>query len=195
MISAVWEDCFFMDVIIRLVSYEEDDTFRETARWIDKVVLSEVRKVAEAVRVYRRYHKLKRGPCSVKSVRSLIKKSEETRCIWSRSGRPCVPVEVAAEAHNTMTTGPLHTARSLSRNLDAPKTRVLQILCSVLQMFFLLVPKRPDVGTCRQPTACQFCKFFLIRYDEDSRWPLMILWTDEAHFILTGNVNSKNWVH
>ena len=36
---------------------------------------------------------------------------------------------------------------------------------------------------------------FLIRYDEDSSWPACILWTDEAHFKLTGNVNSKNCVH
>ncbi|KFM77997.1 hypothetical protein X975_25812, partial [Stegodyphus mimosarum] len=43
---------------------------------------------------------------------------------------------------------------------------------------------------------------FLIKYDEDSRWPLQILWTDEAHNLLTGkhhnlltgNVKSKNCV-
>ena len=37
--------------------------------------------------------------------------------------------------------------------------------------------------------------FFLIRYDEGSRWLLRILWTDGTHFTLTGNVNSKNCVH
>ena len=40
-----------------------------------------------------------------------------------------------------------------------------------------------------------FTNIFLIRYDEDSSWPLRILWTDEAHFTLTNNVNSKNCVH
>ena len=29
----------------------------------------------------------------------------------------------------------------------------------------------------------------------DSRWPLRILWIDEVHFTLTGNVNSKIYVH
>ena len=36
---------------------------------------------------------------------------------------------------------------------------------------------------------------FLICYDEDSSWPTCILWTDKAHFKLTGNVNSKYCVH
>ena len=40
-----------------------------------------------------------------------------------------------------------------------------------------------------------FANKFLIRYDEDSSWPLCILWTDEAHFTLTGNLNSKNCVY
>ena len=39
-----------------------------------------------------------------------------------------------------------------------------------------------------------FANKFLIRYDEDSSWPLCILWTDEAHFTLTGKVNTKNCV-
>ena len=107
-------------------------------RLIDKVVLSEPEKnAAEVVRVYRRNNKLKRVSCSVKNVGNLVKKFEETICIRDgpRSGQPRVPVEVVAEVHNTMTTGPLHTARSVSRYLDVPKTTLLQILRSALQMF------------------------------------------------------------
>ena len=41
-----------------------------------------------------------------------------------------------------------------------------------------------------------FANKFLIRFDEGSSWHLRILWTDHvAHFTLTGNVNSKNFVH
>ena len=40
-----------------------------------------------------------------------------------------------------------------------------------------------------------FAKFFFVRYDEDIRWPLRILWTDKAHFTFTVNVSSKNCVH
>ena len=80
--------------------------------------------VVEAVQVYHQNHKLKRGPCFVKSVHNSVKKFEKTRCTCDRlrSGRSRVPVEVVAEMHNTMTTGPFHTTRSISRNLDVPKT-------------------------------------------------------------------------
>ena len=40
-----------------------------------------------------------------------------------------------------------------------------------------------------------FANIFLIHYDEDISWPLSILWTNEAHFMLNDNVNSKNCVH
>ena len=40
-----------------------------------------------------------------------------------------------------------------------------------------------------------FANKFLIRYDEDRSWPLRILWTDEEHFALIDNVNSKKCVY
>lgn len=152
---------------------------------------------AEAVRVYRRNHKLRRGPCSVRTVRDLVKTFEETGCTCDRprSGRPSVPVEVVAEVHNTITAGPLRTARSVARNLDVPKTTVLKLLRSVLRMFPYRFQRVQMLQPGDEQQRVDFANFFLIRYDEDSRWPLRILWTDEAHFSLTGNVNSKNCVH
>ena len=35
---------------------------------------------------------------------------------------------------------------------------------------------------------------FITSYDEDSSWPIRILWTNEAHFTLIGNMYSKNCV-
>ena len=40
-----------------------------------------------------------------------------------------------------------------------------------------------------------FINEFLIGYDADNDWPLPILWTDDAHFNLNGNMNNKNCVH
>lgn len=152
---------------------------------------------AEAVRIYRRNHKLRRGPCSVRSVRDLVRKFEETGCTCDRprSGRPSVPVEVVAEVHNTITAGPLHTARSVARSLDLPKTTVLRLLRSVLRMFPYRFQRVQMLQSGDEQLRVDFANFFLIRYDEDNRWPLRILWTDEAHFSLTGNVNTKNCVH
>ena len=148
------------------------------------------------MRVYRQNHKLKRDPCSIKSVRNLVKKFEETECPLDdpRSGRPSV-FEVVAEVHNTMTTGSLHTARSVSRSLDVPKTTFFQILHSVLRMFCYRFQSVQALKPGHNQQRVDFASFFLNRCDEDSRWPLRILWTDETHFTNIGNLNSKNCFH
>ena len=88
-----------------------------------------------------------------------------------------------------------HTARSVSSNLTVPNTIVLQILRFVLRMFpyRLLCVQLLEAGDSQY--RLDFANFFYIRYKEDRRWPLQILWTDAVHFILTGKVNSKNCVH
>ena len=57
------------------------------------------------------------------------------------------------------------------------------------------IPAFPDIGNWRQSIAASFANKFLFRYNEDRSYPLCTLWTDEAHFMLTGYVNSKNCVH
>lgn len=50
-------------------------------------------------------------------------------------GHLSIPVEVVEKVHKRSTVSSLHTARNIACNLDLPKTIVLKILCSVLQMF------------------------------------------------------------
>ena len=77
-----------------------------------------------------------------------------------------------------------------------------------LQSFLLNINKLPGSRICaaRQRELqmleagdnqlwLNFANKFLISYVEDSSWVLRILWTDEAHFMSTGIVNSKNCVH
>ena len=89
----------------------------------------------------------------------------------------------------------LITCRSVSRNLDAPKTTVFQTLLSVLWIFFYRFQRVQMLKSGDNQQRVDFANFFLIRYGEDSRCPLRILWTEEAHFTLTESVNSKNCVH
>ena len=56
-------------------------------------------------------------------------------CDRPRFAGPHVPIEFGEEVPNTMTKGSLHTARNVFRNLCLPKTAVLKILRSDLQMF------------------------------------------------------------
>ena len=78
-----------MFMIIHLVSSEEDNSFRETTRRIDKVFffLSEQGIAAEAVKI----HKFKISPCSVKSIRNLVKKFEETGCTCGKTAIWTIP--------------------------------------------------------------------------------------------------------
>ena len=59
-----------------------------------------------------------------KCVRNLVKKLEKTgyTCDRALSGRPRVSIEIGGEVHYAMTTGPLHIARNVFRNLDVRKT-------------------------------------------------------------------------
>lgn len=152
---------------------------------------------AEALRVYRRNHRQIRGPCTPQALRDLAKKFEETGCTCDRprSGRPTVPEDAVTEVHHIVTSGHMQTARGTARVLDIPKTTVLNLLRSVLRMFPYRYQRVQMLHAGDHLQRIDFANEFLIRYDGDNDWPLRILWTDEAHFTLTGNVNTKNCVH
>ena len=58
--------------------------------------------------------------------------------LWLTLILPSVSVQVIAEVHYTITAGSSHTARSAAQSLDSPKTTILKVLHSVLQMFLYL---------------------------------------------------------
>ena len=152
---------------------------------------------AAALRAFRHKHGLVRGPCTARAVRNLIRKFEETGCTCdrSRSGRPAVPVEAVAEVHAAVDGVRRASARGVSRALNMPNSTVRKILRSVLHMFPYRFQRVQMLEAGDNQLRLDFANEFLIRYDNDTSWPLHILWTDEAHFMLNGNVNSKNCVH
>jgi hypothetical protein len=153
---------------------------------------------AEALRIYRRQHNLRRGPCSVQAVRKLIKKFELTGCTCDshRSGRPSIPVESAAEVHEAITANVIPvSARRASHILDIPKSTVLKILHSIFHMFPYRYHRVQRLLASDKSKRVDFANEFLIHHDTDKNWIHSIMWTDEAHFTLTGTVNSKNCVH
>ena len=66
--------------------------------------------VAEALRVYRRNHLQRCGPCTPQGLSDLIKKLKTT-CDKPRSGRPIVSEDVVMEMHHTVTSGAQITYR------------------------------------------------------------------------------------
>ena len=73
-------------------------------------------------------------------------------------------METVAKVHQTISTVLPASARGVSLVLHLPNSTFRKI-------------------------PLDFANKFLIDYDEDSSWPLRILWAEEAHFTLTGNRN------
>ena len=152
---------------------------------------------AQTLLDYCRNHGFRRGPCTVKPVQDLIHKFEETSCTCDRtwSGWPANFVETVQEVHQTISTVLPASSYGVSRVLNLPNWTVRKILCSVLNMFPFRFQRVQMLEEGDNQLRLDFANKFLIHYDEDNSWPLSTLLTDEAHFTLTGNVNSKNCVY
>ena len=133
----------------------------------------------------------------VKAVLHLIYKFKATDCTcdWPWLGRPSAPVETVAEVHQAICTVRSASSHGVLRILYIPNSTVRKILCSAQNMFPFWFQHVQMLEAGDNQLRLDFANKFLIRYDEDSSWPLCILWTDEAHFTVTGNVNSKKCVH
>lgn len=69
---------------------------------------------------------------------------------------------------------------------------VLNILRTVLGMIPYRFQQVQTLGAGDEQQRFDFANEFLIRYESNQSWLEHILWTDGAHFTLTGYVNSKN---
>ncbi|GFV68117.1 hypothetical protein TNCV_1873991 [Trichonephila clavipes] len=102
---------------------------------------------AEALRVYHRNHRQRRGPDTLQALRDLVRKFEDIGCTCNkpRSGRPTVSEDVVMEVHHTVTAGHTETARGIARvgysELNGP-----QALALGTSQVSLSVQARPDVG-------------------------------------------------
>ena len=104
-------------------------------------------------------------------------------------------METVAEVHQMINTVNPASERCVSRVLYLPNLTARKILRSVLNMFPFQFQGVQILEAIDNQLRLDFANKFLICYDEDSNWPLSILRTDEAHFTLTGNVNSKNCIY
>ncbi|GFY25886.1 hypothetical protein TNCV_1916361 [Trichonephila clavipes] len=91
---------------------------------------------AEALRVYHRNHRQRRGPGTLQALRDLVRKFEDTGCTCNkpRSGRPTVSEDVVMEVHHTVTAGHRNRKRHSAR-VGYSNSTVRKLLRSVLHMF------------------------------------------------------------
>ena len=170
---------------------EEDTSFRARTWGDRKDLLPERTKCRTDIACSPQKPWIAAKPCTVKSVQDLINKFVEIGCTCDRprSGWPAVPVETVAEVHQTVSTVCPATTCGVSRVLNLPNSTVRKILRSVLNMFPFRFQRVQMLEGGQNQLRLDFANKFLIRYDEDSSWPLRILWTDKAHLTLIGNMN------
>ena len=93
--------------------------------------------------------------------------------------------------HQTVTSKYMQIARGTAYALDTPKTMLLKLLRFVLHMF--LYNQRAQILLLGDPhLRIDFANEFLMRYNVNDDWHFRILWTEESHFNLNGNMNTKN---
>ncbi|GFT23731.1 hypothetical protein TNCV_3511911 [Trichonephila clavipes] len=92
---------------------------------------------AEALRVYHRNHRQRRGPGTLQALRELVRKFEDTGCTCNkpRSGRPTISEDVVMEVHHTVTAGHTETAKRHSARVGYSSSTVRKLLRSVLHVF------------------------------------------------------------
>ncbi|GFX55868.1 hypothetical protein TNCV_1427301 [Trichonephila clavipes] len=101
---------------------------------------------AEALRVYHRNHRQRRGPGTLQALRDLVRKFEDTGCTCNkpRSGRPTVSEDVVMEVHHTVTAGHTETARGIARVLDIRTQRS----ASSCALYFTCFPIGSSASRC-----------------------------------------------
>lgn len=155
---------------------------------------------AAALREYRRIKGIRRGPLSAVALKNMIRKFELTGDLGiapGRGRRPVTPqiveeVTVAMAENAGRNLRSSSSARAVSRQLNIPWSTVRKVLRTIVKWYpyklhitHQLLPHDADI-------RIDFALTFLARVEVDDMWPWNILWSDEAHFTLTGAVNTHN---
>ncbi|GFU63490.1 DUF4817 domain-containing protein [Trichonephila clavipes] len=146
-----------------------------------------------------------KGPLTPAGLLKLVKRFEETGKLEdrARAGRPCLKeprapcIAVEMEAIASEAASGISSAREAARRLGLPPSSVRNILRRIFQLY----PYK--LQSCHEllpPDTAQreaFAKWAFSKMKKDPSWVINILWTDEIHFSLHGDVNNHNcciWV-
>ncbi|GFS81730.1 uncharacterized protein TNCV_2706731 [Trichonephila clavipes] len=130
----------------------------------------------------------------------LVKRFEETGKLEdrARAGRPCLKqarapcIAVEMEAIASEAASGISSAREASRRLGLPSSSVHNILRRILQLFPYKLQSCHELLPADTAQREAFAKGAFSKMEQDPTWFFYILWTDEAHFSLHGDVNNHN---
>ncbi|UYV75632.1 hypothetical protein LAZ67_13000806, partial [Cordylochernes scorpioides] len=156
----------------------------------------------EALRAFRNFKGIRRGkgPMSCYSLRRMIKNFEKTGSLEAkpRSGRPstrksvAVTVSQSVEAIETLSTYGEVSARQVSRQTGISYGTVWRALRIFLKKYPYKIQRFHELKVGDFEKRQEFAAWVFRQIDIDENWLSNVLWTDEAHFSLNGEVNTQN---
>ncbi|GFV66619.1 DUF4817 domain-containing protein [Trichonephila clavipes] len=146
-----------------------------------------------------------KGPLTPAGHLKLVKRFEETGKLEdrARAGRPCLKearapcIAVEMEAIASEAASGTSSAREAARRLGLPPSSVRNILRRIIQLYPYKLQSCHELLPADTPQRKAFAKWAFSKMEQDPTWMFKILWTDEAHFSLHGDVNNHNchiWV-
>lgn len=153
-----------------------------------------------ALQKFRTVRGIRRGPMTPQGLRKMMTKFEATGLlsVAPGRGRKSVSVEtteavaLAVEEAAMDSTQGTCSVSAVARRLDLPLSTVYKIVRKVLLYYpykiKLVQQLKPSDPALRETFALSF----LARMEVDMNWPWSMMWTDEAHFYLNGDVNTHN---
>lgn len=144
--------------------------------------------------------KAKKNPISLKGILNVVHRFEETGRLEHRprSGRPSVSANRVPVVQSVMRNVAAETstgscsAREAGKVTGIPERSVRRILHLILEMHPYKIQARHQLLPADCDKRHAFATWALAQMDRDPQWLLNIMWTDEAHFSLHGEVNTQN---
>jgi hypothetical protein len=141
-----------------------------------------------------------KGPLTVPGLIKLVQRFEETGMLEDRvrAGRPRLrearAPRVAAEIETLATdsTAGTSSAREAARRLGLSPSSVRNILHGILDLYPYRLQSCHEILPTDTVLREEFARWAFSKIERNPTWVFNILWTDEAHFSLHGNVNTHN---
>jgi adenine/guanine phosphoribosyltransferase-like PRPP-binding protein len=123
-------------------------------------------------------HNIATGPCSIKAMRVLVKKFEETGCVCDapQSGRPPTTVETVSEIRQKITENAainshgISNACLVSQELGLPWSTVRKVLRKTLHMFLYKIKKLHQLQPNDYEMRLDMARYFIARIQVDDGW-------------------------
>lgn len=128
------------------------------------------------------------------TIRSLICRFEQYGNIQDkpRCGRPSIAQETVEKVADVVSNDPHTSSTQISNITNTAPSTVRRILHQHLHMHPYRIHMVHKITEADESSRLQFCYQMLHKIQNDSTFINRVLWTDEAHFHLTGAINSWN---